>query len=105
MWVIKIANRDTYRTRGDSRTQGHYWIWDIEKSNAQFNIIISIYLRFRKHQRRRDLKPLRSAEILILSELLLQFEELLGCKGGPGPSGFAQQCVLGRATYYKKYFV
>lgn len=67
--------------------------------------IISIYLRFREHQRRRDLEPLRSAEIFVLSELLLQFEKLLGCEGGPRPPGFAQQCMLCRATYDREHFV
>lgn len=56
------------------------------------------YLRFREHQRRGDLEPLRSAEILVLSELLFQFEKLLGRESGPGPPGLAQQRVLRRAT-------
>jgi len=68
------------------------------ESKSRSRRAIRIYLRFREHQRRRDLEPLRSAEVLVLPELLLQFEKLLGRERRAGPSGLAEQRVLRRAT-------
>lgn len=49
-------------------------------------IIISFYLRLREMQWRRELCPLGDAQVLPLSELLLESQQLLGREGRSGLS-------------------
>lgn len=57
------------------------------------------YLRLRKHQRGGHFEPLRSAKVLVLSKLFLQLEKLLRGESSSWSSSFAEESVLGGATF------
>lgn len=47
---------------------------------------LTIYLRLREAQRRREFRPLGDAQVLTLPELLLKRQQLIGREGRPGLS-------------------
>ena len=51
----------------------------------------NFHLRFRQHQRRGHFEPLWPRQVFVLSELVLQFQQLLTGECRPRPSCFAQQ--------------
>lgn len=58
-----------------------------------------IYLCFCKHKAGCNLEPLRPGQVLVLSELFLQLEELLAGERRPRPPRLAHQCVVSTCKY------